>query len=156
MARQNGTEAVNGSGGSGALRPDRNDKFAQTSFLYGGNAAYVEQLQADFERDPNAVDPEWRAFFAQLNDDRAAVESSASGPHWRKPNWPPARQWRTRFRARRRLGPNAEALKPVAKPNEKPVAKPNGGAVPSLSRHREPSRRRPPTCSGRRAIPCAR
>ncbi|VTZ52653.1 2-oxoglutarate decarboxylase, thiamin-requiring [Methylocella tundrae] len=88
MARQNGTDTANGSGGASAGRSEPNAKFAQTSFLYGGNAAYVEQLQAAYERDPNAVDPEWRSFFEQLSDDRAAVETSANGPHWRAPNWP--------------------------------------------------------------------
>ncbi|VFU09842.1 2-oxoglutarate dehydrogenase E1 component [Methylocella tundrae] len=88
MARQNGTDTANGSGGASAGRSEPNAKFAQTSFLYGGNAAYVEQLQAAYERDRNAVDPEWRSFFEQLNDERAAVETSANGPHWRAPNWP--------------------------------------------------------------------
>ena len=32
----------------------------ETSFLYGGNAAYIEELQAAYARDPNAVDPEWQ------------------------------------------------------------------------------------------------
>jgi 2-oxoglutarate dehydrogenase E1 component len=90
MARQNGTETANGSGGASGGRSESNARFAQTSFLYGGNAAYVEKLQAEFERDPNAVDPEWRAFFARLKDDRAAVATSAGGPRWRKPNWPRA------------------------------------------------------------------
>ena len=43
-------------------RQDANAIFAHTSFLYGGNAAYIEDLYAKYEADPAAVDAEWRAF----------------------------------------------------------------------------------------------
>jgi 2-oxoglutarate dehydrogenase E1 component len=88
MARQD-VNGTNGSGGAGASRSATNDGFAHSSFLYGGNAAYVDQLYESFQRDPNSVDAEWRDFFAGLNDDRAAVEQTAQGPSWKKPNWPP-------------------------------------------------------------------
>ncbi|MEJ0092867.1 MAG: 2-oxoglutarate dehydrogenase E1 component [Methylocella sp.] len=88
MARRDANETSNGSSGASAGRSEPNAKLTMTSFLYGGNAAYLEQLQAAFERDPSSLDPDWRAFFAQLNDDRAAVDASANGPRWRKPNWP--------------------------------------------------------------------
>jgi 2-oxoglutarate dehydrogenase E1 component len=70
-------------------RQDANAAFAHTSFLYGGNAGYIEDLQAKFERDPNSVDAEWQAFFAGLNDDKAAVAKAAQGASWTQPNWPP-------------------------------------------------------------------
>src|SRR5687767_12991856 len=44
-------------------RQDANETFLQTSFLCGGNAAYLEELQAQYEKDPSSVDAEWRAFF---------------------------------------------------------------------------------------------
>jgi len=73
-------------------RQDANAAFAQTSFLYGGNAAYVEDLYARYESDPNAVDAEWRTFFQSLKDDAADVRKVAHGPSWKQPNWPqPAR-----------------------------------------------------------------
>jgi 2-oxoglutarate dehydrogenase E1 component len=65
-----------------------NDAFAQTSFLYGGNAAWVEQLHEAYRRNPASVDAEWREFFEALNDDPAAVEQSAKGPGWKRANWP--------------------------------------------------------------------
>jgi 2-oxoglutarate dehydrogenase E1 component len=71
-------------------RQDANAAFVSTSFLYGGNAGYVDDLYARFEADPNAVDAEWRAFFQSLKDDPAAVVKSASGPSWALPNWPQA------------------------------------------------------------------
>ena len=69
-------------------RQDANAVFARTSFLYGGNAAYIEDLYARYEKDPNAVDAEWRAFFQGLKDTPADVVKSAQGASWRKPNWP--------------------------------------------------------------------
>jgi 2-oxoglutarate dehydrogenase E1 component len=69
-------------------RQDANATFALTSFLYGGNASYIEDLYARYEKDPNAVDGQWRAFFQSLKDDPTAVVKSATGPSWRKANWP--------------------------------------------------------------------
>ncbi|MFL6831455.1 MAG: 2-oxoglutarate dehydrogenase E1 component [Xanthobacteraceae bacterium] len=73
-------------------RQDANAAFARTSFLYGGNADYIENLYARYEADPAAVDAEWRTFFESLKDERAAVMASARGPSWQQPHWPqPAR-----------------------------------------------------------------
>jgi 2-oxoglutarate dehydrogenase E1 component len=69
-------------------RQDANAAFAQTSFLYGGNAAYIEDLHARYEANPASVDAEWRDFFAALKDDKAAVTKAAEGASWTKPNWP--------------------------------------------------------------------
>jgi 2-oxoglutarate dehydrogenase E1 component len=69
-------------------RQDQNDSFLQTSFLYGGNAAYIEDLQARYQKDPSSVDPEWQAFFGALKDDGAAVEKTARGASWARPGWP--------------------------------------------------------------------
>src|SRR3954452_14805253 len=73
-------------------RQDANAAFAHTSFLYGGNADYIEDLYARYENDPKAVDAQWQAFFQSLKDDRTDVLKSAEGPSWKRPNWPqPAR-----------------------------------------------------------------
>ncbi|MFO1150357.1 MAG: 2-oxoglutarate dehydrogenase E1 component [Alsobacter sp.] len=69
-------------------RQDQNDAFLQTSFLYGGNAAYIEDLYAKYQKDPASVDAEWQAFFGALKDDGASVEKSAKGASWTKPGWP--------------------------------------------------------------------
>src|SRR6266571_3439418 len=71
-------------------RQDANAAFARTSFLYGGNADYIENLYARYETDPNAVDAQWHAFFQSLKDDRADVMTNARGPSWQRP-YPPAR-----------------------------------------------------------------
>ena len=69
-------------------RQDANAIFAHTSFLYGGNAAYIEDLYAKYEADPAAVDAEWQAFFQSLKDEKSDVVKSARGASWKKPNWP--------------------------------------------------------------------
>ena len=69
-------------------RQDVNQALLQTSFLYGANSAYIEALQAQYEKDPMSVEPGWRDFFAALGDDPASVDKTATGASWKKPNWP--------------------------------------------------------------------
>ncbi|MFZ0607393.1 MAG: 2-oxoglutarate dehydrogenase E1 component, partial [Xanthobacteraceae bacterium] len=70
-------------------RQDANAAFALTSFLYGGNAAYIDNLYARYETDPKSVDTEWQAFFQSLKDDAGDVAKNADGPSWGRPDWPP-------------------------------------------------------------------
>ena len=75
-------------------RQDANTAFAATSFLDGGNAAYIDDLYARYQADTNAVDTEWQAFFQSLKEDGGDIARNARGPDslrpsWRKPNWPP-------------------------------------------------------------------
>jgi 2-oxoglutarate dehydrogenase E1 component len=65
-----------------------NDRFSLTSFLYGGNAAYIEELQASYEKNPQSVDPEWREFFDSLGDNADDVRKNAEGASWKARNWP--------------------------------------------------------------------
>ena len=65
-----------------------NDAFAKSSFLYGGNATYVEQLYDDYRRDPTKVDPSWRQFFEGLKDESSLVEKNAEGASWKQRDWP--------------------------------------------------------------------
>ena len=50
-------------------RQDSNRAFMDTEFLHGVNGAYVEALQAKFDKDPSSVEPSWRDFFEALGDD---------------------------------------------------------------------------------------
>ncbi len=59
-------------------RQDANDLFAQTSFLYGGNAAYIEELYARYQQNPASVDAEWQTFFAGLKDDAALITKNSA------------------------------------------------------------------------------
>ncbi|MGQ3113861.1 MAG: 2-oxoglutarate dehydrogenase E1 subunit family protein, partial [Brevundimonas sp.] len=59
-----------------------NQVFAETSFLYGSNAAFIEGLHEKWAADPGSVSAEWRAFFDQLKDNAAAVTASAQAGGW--------------------------------------------------------------------------
>ncbi len=63
-------------------RQDANAAFALTSFLYGGNASYIEDLYARFETDPKSVDAHWQTYFQGLKDDARDVAKNAHGPSW--------------------------------------------------------------------------
>ncbi|OYY09129.1 MAG: 2-oxoglutarate dehydrogenase E1 component [Rhizobiales bacterium 35-68-8] len=69
-------------------RAEQNDLFLSTSFLYGGNAQWIEDLYARYEADPASVDEQWRAFFAALQEDPGQVVQNARGASWKKPHWP--------------------------------------------------------------------
>ena len=69
-------------------RQPQNEALAETSFLHGVNAAYVEEMQAIYERNPGAVSDEWRLFFQSLNEGNratAAADAHAHGPSWARP-----------------------------------------------------------------------
>ena len=70
-------------------RQDANAAFATSSFLYGGNATYIDDLYARYEADPQAVDAQWQAFFAGLKDAPHDIAENAHGPSWQRPGWPP-------------------------------------------------------------------
>jgi 2-oxoglutarate dehydrogenase E1 component len=57
--------------------------------MQGHNAAYLEQLYAQYARDPNTVDGAWQAFFQALGDSDLDVKADASGPSWARKDWPP-------------------------------------------------------------------
>ncbi|MFP1630619.1 2-oxoglutarate dehydrogenase E1 component [Zhengella sp. ZM62] len=71
-----------------ARNDQANDIFEQTSFLYGGNAAYIDELYARYQDDPSSVDAQWREFFSQLQDDAEDVRKNARGASWKRDNWP--------------------------------------------------------------------
>src|SRR5271168_2276382 len=68
-----------------------NQVLSETSFLYGGNAAFVEDLYAQWAADPNAVEPSWRAFFTSLHEQTDAVKRSADKPAWTPAGTAPTR-----------------------------------------------------------------
>lgn len=66
-----------------------NDQLHASSFLQGHNAEYIEQLHANYVKDPASVDESWVAFFNELGDDDAAITKEAEGASWARPDWPP-------------------------------------------------------------------
>src|SRR5262245_32893727 len=62
-----------------------NTALLETSFLYGANAAFVEEMYARYVEDPDSVDASWRAFFDAVRDDPEAVKRAVTGPSWYRP-----------------------------------------------------------------------
>ena len=68
-----------------------NQVLTETSFLYGANAAYVEDLYAKWTANPDSVDASWRSFFANLPDGPDAARKAAQRPSWTPTSAPMAR-----------------------------------------------------------------
>jgi 2-oxoglutarate dehydrogenase E1 component len=69
-------------------RQDKNEQFLLSSFLYGGNADYIEGLYARYKADPQSVDPTWQSYFGRLEDTPQDVKKNADGPSWQRADWP--------------------------------------------------------------------
>ncbi len=67
-----------------------NDAFHAESFLQGHNAEYVEQLQANFAKDPHSVTTDWQEYFRALGENPVDAAREAAGPSWARNDWPPA------------------------------------------------------------------
>ncbi len=65
-----------------------NEEFSNTSFLYGGNAGYIEEIYARHQKDPNSVSSDWQAFFSELKDNAGDIAKNAEGASWKKAHWP--------------------------------------------------------------------
>ena len=57
-------------------------RLEETSFLYGANSSFIEELYGRYLGDPESVDASWRSFFAGLGDDARAVLEEARGADW--------------------------------------------------------------------------
>jgi 2-oxoglutarate dehydrogenase E1 component len=61
-----------------------NELFARSSFLSGANTAFVEGLYASYQENPDAVDPSWRDYFAELEERELSPTQLGRGPSWRR------------------------------------------------------------------------
>ncbi|RLK02700.1 2-oxoglutarate dehydrogenase E1 component [Ruegeria conchae] len=66
-----------------------NSAFHASSFMQGHNAEYLEQLYAQYTKNPGAVDAAWVEFFKAMGDDAPDVQREAEGPSWARSDWPP-------------------------------------------------------------------
>jgi 2-oxoglutarate dehydrogenase E1 component len=55
-----------------------------TSFLFGSNAGFIEALYRQYLKNPDAVDPSWRDFFARLGEQELKAAQLGRGPSWRR------------------------------------------------------------------------
>ena len=132
-------------------RQDFNQNLLQTSFLDGGNAAFIphlflthpfiEQLNAAYEKDRNSVPADWRAFFDAMGDAPESVEKTATRPELAQRELAGQPQERSHQRARRRLGRDGKSGR-----------RKDQGEV----RRAKPSPSATTTSSARRATACGR
>src|SRR6266404_3538032 len=94
-------------------------KAEQTSFLFGANAPFLEEMQARFLKDPNSVDEEWRIFFSALAEEKSDGLVESRGASW-APNGPRVID-----------AIDAEAVRPAANRN----VKGGNGAAMALAGH---------------------
>ncbi len=138
-------------------REPKNEAFARTSFLHGANAAYIEDMQAQYERNPGSVSDEWRHFFASLHEEQQG-ENGHAGPvlgqaagtaQCRRRSRAAGRPDR-RLRRHRAAHPRPPAGagaglglrdEPCSVPARHPGQHPRADADPRLSRHGAPGRR---------------
>ena len=69
-------------------RQEKNEQFLLSSFLYGGNADYIEDLYSRYKADPKSIDATWASYFGRLEDSSADVKKNAEGPSWARADWP--------------------------------------------------------------------
>src|ERR1700733_9219152 len=66
-----------------SLAPGQLDQvLSETSFLYGGNGAFVEDLYARWAADPSSVEPSWGAFFPWWHAQPGGEKSGVEPPPW--------------------------------------------------------------------------
>ena len=70
---------------AGEVRGMDNEAMLDTAFLYGANAAYIEQLYAQYAEDPASVPESWQRFFRGVADPAADATNAAHGPSWQEP-----------------------------------------------------------------------
>src|ERR1700722_9731035 len=69
---------------SDRLNRASNEILEATSFLSGANAPFIEQLYAQYLANPDAVDPSWRAWFAELGQKELSPTQLGRGPEWKR------------------------------------------------------------------------
>ncbi len=104
--------------------------LSETGFLYGGNAAFVEDLYTRYGADPAGVPADWRAYFDALHEGPREIAAAAAEPSWTRPAAPTARpDWMSALDG---LWPAVEAKTGAAvKARAETAAKAQGAPAPS-------------------------
>ena len=69
-------------------KDDQAERLERTSFLYGANAGFIEELYARYQADPHSVDPDWQRFFEELGEEGGRVLAEVKGASWQRADWP--------------------------------------------------------------------
>lgn len=57
-------------------------QFEATSYLFGSNTAFIEEMYRKYKQNPQKVSDDWQQFFAELGDSLEAVAVETSGASW--------------------------------------------------------------------------
>ena len=52
------------------------------SFLTGTNSEYIAHLYTQYQRNPGSIDPSWKKFFSELNDEEVSLLRELHGASW--------------------------------------------------------------------------
>ncbi len=58
------------------------ENIRSLSYLFGSNAAFIEELYQQFLTDPNSVDVQWHQYFQSLGDKPADIAKALTGARW--------------------------------------------------------------------------
>ena len=65
------------------MASDKNNLlFEKTSFLQGGNSAFIKELYLKYLNNPKSIPKSWLEFFKGLNDDEDIIKKEILGPSW--------------------------------------------------------------------------
>ena len=64
---------------------NENSSLSSESFLQGNSTEYLENLQANFSKNTQDLDPQWQKFFNTIGDVNLEGQT---GPSWTRPDWP--------------------------------------------------------------------
>ena len=56
--------------------------FEQTSFLQGGNDAFIKELYLKYLKNPKSIPNSWEDFFNGLDEDQETIKKEILGPSW--------------------------------------------------------------------------
>ncbi len=103
--------------------------LSETTFLYGGNAAFVEDLYGRYAADAGSVPADWRAYFDAFHETPQAISDAARGPGWsRTPTPAPRPDWLSALdglwpAVEAKAGAAIKARAPAPAPADAPPAK---------------------------------
>jgi len=64
---------------------NENSSLSSESFLQGNSTEYLENLQTNFSKNTQDLDPQWQKFFNTIGDVNLEGQT---GPSWTRPDWP--------------------------------------------------------------------
>jgi 2-oxoglutarate dehydrogenase E1 component len=58
------------------------EKLKNTSYLFGSNAIFIEEMYGKYVQDPASVDKSWQQFFENFGDEVQEVVKATTGTSW--------------------------------------------------------------------------